>query len=98
MERTAWTDARLVEKMRAIDTTFEELRASRVELRHEMADLRGEMRADFADLRIEIAGVRGEIGGIRSDLAAFQRHVTMIVGGLGVGLLGVISAFVATQL
>jgi hypothetical protein len=51
----------------------------------ELRILREEMRAGFAALR-------AEIGGVRSDLAAFQRHVTLIVAGFGVGLLGLLGA------
>jgi hypothetical protein len=54
------------------------------------------MRAGFAALRAELGseinGVRGELASMRSDLSAFQRHVTLIVAGFAVGLLGVLGA------
>jgi hypothetical protein len=88
MERTKWTDERLDERMDAIDDKFDRLFS-------ELHMLREEMRAGFAELRAEL---RGEIGGLRSDLAASQRQLTFIVATFAVGLLGVLGAFVATQL
>jgi hypothetical protein len=85
MERLRWIDERIDERMDAIDGRFD---------RHfeEIGVLREEMRAGFATLQAEIGGVRAEIASVRSDLAAFQRQVTLIVAGFGVGLLGVLGA------
>ena len=87
MEGARWTDARIDERMNAIDDKFDRLF-------DELHTLREEMRAGFAELRSELGG---EIGGLRSDLSAFQRQVTLIVAAFAVGLLGVLGAFAAAQ-
>ena len=84
MERTAWTDDRLDDRMSAIDKTFDRQFA-------ELRDLRVEMRSEFAAVREDLAALRG-------DLAATQRQMTRTVGGFATGLLGVLLAAVLTQL
>ena len=54
MERTTWTDERLDDLSRRMDTGFE-----RVD--RDIRDLRSEMRAGFVDVRSEINGLRGLI-------------------------------------
>jgi hypothetical protein len=51
MERVTWTDERLDDLSRRMDTGFE-----RVD--RDIRDLRGEMRAGFVDVRGEIDGLR----------------------------------------
>ena len=48
------------------------------------------MRAGFADLRAEIAILHQPHG----ELHALQRQVTLIVGGFGIGLLGIMGTAV----
>jgi hypothetical protein len=92
MERLRWTDERIDERMTTIDEKFdrqfEVLRLFREEMRAGFAALR-------AELGSEINGVRCELASVRADLAAFQRQVTLIVAGFAVGLLGLLSAWVA---
>jgi hypothetical protein len=83
MERTRWTDERLDERMSAVDENSKRVFK-------ELDTLRDEMRAGFAELH-------GEISGMRADLWAFQRQVIWIIGGLTVGLLGLLGAFVGAQ-
>ena len=54
MERVAWTDERLDELSRRMDSGFE-----RVD--REIRDLRGEMRAGFVDVRGEVDALRSLI-------------------------------------
>ena len=92
MERLRWPDERLDERMAAIDKgfdrQFEELRVLREDMRAGFAALRVEIEC----VRAEVVGVRAEVASVRSDLAAFQRQVTLVVAGFGVGLLGLLGA------
>ena len=92
MERSAWTDERLDDKMNAIDNAFDrsfaEMRTSRAELREEMAELRAEMRAGFAEMRVGFAEVRTEI-------LALHRQLTLVTVAFGVGMLGIVGALAA---
>ena len=54
MERATWTDERIDEKMKAIDTTFDDIRS-------ELAELRAEMRAGFAELRAGIFSLHRQL-------------------------------------
>jgi hypothetical protein len=78
MRRSGWTDARLDDKMGAIDATHEMLR-------EEMQGMRRELREEVGGLRRE---VREEIGGLRRDFAALQTTLVQI----GFGMVGVLLA------
>jgi hypothetical protein len=86
-------------------TLREEMRTGFSEARAEIAGCRAELRGEISGLRAGVHadvtglsdGVRDEVAGIRSDLWAFQRQVTWIVGGLAIGLLGLLGAFVGSQ-
>ena len=78
MERAAWSDQRLDEKMSAIDTTFaslfEEMRAERAEVRGDMRAQRDELVAEMRALRTELrTELRGEMGSLRTELRAELR-------------------------
>jgi hypothetical protein len=81
VERARWTDERLVDRMSAIDTSFqrvfEEMRAERGRMSAGGEALRMEMRAGFAETR--------------SDISALQRQVTQICAGFAVASLGVVA-------
>jgi predicted nucleic acid-binding Zn-ribbon protein len=89
VERAAWTDERLDDRMSAIDTSFErvfeEMRAERAEVR---AEIRG-LRAEIHDLRAEMHARFAET---REDTLALHRQVTQILTGLTMALIGALAA------
>jgi len=107
MERAAWSDQRLDEKMSAIDTTFaslfEEMRAERAEVRGDMRAQRDELVAEMRALRTELrTELRGEMGSLRTELSAEIRAVDERLSRIGFRAAGILAtgliALVATQL
>ena len=103
MERAAWTDQRLDDRMSAIDTSFErvfeEMRAERAERRSEMRAERAELRSEMRALRVEL---RAEMAALRSELTAEIRAVDRRLSQLGFRAAGILAtgliALVVTQL
>ena len=81
MERSAWTDERLDERMTAIDQRFDRGDEALGEIREELRGLRG----DFGE----------EMRAMRSDLSRFEGRMTL-VGFMLVGVLiaAVVALFV----
>jgi len=74
MERVAWTDERLDDLSRRMDTGFE-----RVD--RDIRDLRTEMRAGFADVRGEINSLRGLMFRMNAGLLIAVLAATFLRGG-----------------
>jgi hypothetical protein len=100
MERTAWTDERLDDFARHVDSRFDrldsDLREFRQEVRTEITGLRSEVGDEISGLRGEL---RSEIGGVRGDIETLRvimiRALTIGAGAIMTGLLGVIAAVLA---
>lgn len=86
MAREAWTDDRLDDLNKKVDSGF-------VEMRTEFRAIRAEMQSEFQ-------AVRGEIQGVRDEVAAMNRNLIQLTWGLIgmmlVGFLGII-ATILTQ-
>ena len=81
MERARWTDERLNDRMRAIDTSFERAFA---EMRADRESRAIEMRAGFAEVRADISALQRQVTQICAGFA---------VALLGVVAAGIVAAF-----
>ena len=82
MERTAWTDERLDERMTAVDQRFDRLD-------RKIDDLRDEMRAGFAEMRAEMAALRADFNSLRNVL------IQVAFGLAGVLTAGIVALVIA---
>lgn len=96
MRRPGWTDARLDEKMGAIDSTFDMLRDeirgfredTREELRGLREDNREELRGLREDNRQQFSALHSDMRDLRGDFASLQGRLVQI----GFGMVGVLIA------
>ena len=82
--RTAWTDDRMDDLVKGLDTRFELIR-------DDLASIRGEI----GGLRIEM---REEIGGLRAEIGTLNGRMITTLQSFCVALIGVIAALVAVAL
>ncbi|HET9677912.1 MAG TPA: hypothetical protein VFP21_10460 [Solirubrobacterales bacterium] len=86
MARELWTDERLDDLNKKVDSGFMEMRT--------------EFRAIRAEMQSEFQAVRGEIQGVRDEVATMNRNLIQLTWGLIgmmlVGFLGII-ATILTQ-
>jgi hypothetical protein len=92
MERAAWTDERLDDLSRAVESGFD-----RVDRRFEQLDRRFEQvdtRFEETNRRIDSLGseLRNEF---RTEMEALRMTILRVGGGMMVGLVGVIAAVLA---
>lgn len=85
MRRPGWTDARLDEKMGAIDSTFDMLRD---EIRGFREDTREELRGLREDNRQQFSALHSDMRDLRGDFASLQGRLVQI----GFGMVGVLIA------
>jgi hypothetical protein len=95
MERRAWSDERIDERMTAIDATFARMDKTQDALLAEMRGLRAEVREEIRGLR---ADVGEEFRAVRGDLSGLQRQLAQIgwamVGTLTVALVALVVALI----
>ncbi len=108
MAREEWTDGRLDDLNKKVDSGFMEMRtefrALRGEMTGEFQAVRGEIKTEFqavrGEMKSEFQAVRGEIQGVRDEVAAMNRNLIQLTWGLIgmmlVGFLGII-ATILTQ-
>ena len=88
MRRSAWTDARIDEKMTGIDSTFEMLRDEMQGLRADNREQSTSLQQELRDLRGDVGDLRGEMRDLRGDFFSLQGRLVQI----GFGLVGTLLA------
>ena len=86
MERTAWTDERLDDLSKTMNSRFDRVDGDIRELRTEVRTLRTELRDEFHN---EIGGLRVELGGRIDRLEA---RMVQFTGGLTIAVIASIAA------